>query len=186
VLRYTLYPATSEDGLGCQFKTAEKLDSVKLKLAVAVEAGDPESVTLTIVVKVPAAVGVPEIVPVPDSVTPAGSAPEAMLQLYGVVPPLAVSVAEYTVPACPAGNALVVICTGTAVALTVSVNVFVVVCAVGVVESVTFAVKLNVPAAIGVPEIVPVPDSVTPAGSAPEAMLQLYGVVPPVATSVAE
>ena len=47
------------------------------------------------------------------------------------------------------------------------------VCAVGVVESVTFTVKLNEPEAVGVPEIVPAEDRVRPAGKAPELMLQL-------------
>ena len=64
---------------------------------------------------------------------------------------------------------------------------WVAVCAVGVVESVTFAVKLNEPDAVGVPEIVPLETfSVSPFGSAPEPMLQLYGVVPPLAASVVE
>jgi hypothetical protein len=64
-------------------------------------------------------------------------------------------------------------------------NDCVAVCAVGAVESVTLAVKLNVPAVVGVPEIVPLAAaSVRPAGSAPELMLQLYGVVPPLAANV--
>jgi len=67
------------------------------------------------------------------------------------------------------------------------VNDFVAVCAVGVVESVTFAVKLKEPDVVGVPEIVPLAaDSVNPAGNAPELILQLYGVVPPLATKVVE
>ena len=66
------------------------------------------------------------------------------------------------------------ICTGVPAAATVIVNDCVAVCAVGVVESVTFAVKLNEPEVVGVPEMAPVAaDSVSPAGSAPELMLQL-------------
>ena len=59
--------------------------------------------------------------------------------------------------------------------------------AVCAVESVTFAVKLNDPAVVGVPEITPV-DAVrlNPAGSVPELMLQLYGVVPPLASIIVE
>jgi hypothetical protein len=76
----------------------------------------------------------------------------------------------------------VVICKGAA-AIT-RVNDCVAVCAVGVVESVTLAVKLKEPAVVGVPEIVPVAESVRPAGKAPEVMLQLYGVVPPLAAKV--
>jgi len=56
----------------------------------------------------------------------------------------------------------------------VRVKAFVAVCAVGEVESVTLAVKLNDPDAVGVPETLPVPAvSVKPAGKAPELMLQL-------------
>ena len=47
------------------------------------------------------------------------------------------------------------ICSGVAAAATVRVNDFVAVCAVGVVESVTLAVKLKEPEAVSVPEIVP-------------------------------
>jgi hypothetical protein len=55
--------------------------------------------------------------------------------------------------------------------LTVMLNDCVAVCAV---ESVTLAVKLNVPAVVGVPEIDPLAEaSVRPAGNAPELMLQL-------------
>jgi hypothetical protein len=66
-------------------------------------------------------------------------------------------------------------------------NDCVAVCAVGVVESVTFTVKRNDPAAVGVPEIVPVEaDSVRPAGNEPDWIDQVYGDVPPVAVSAAE
>lgn len=45
------------------------------------------------------------------------------------------------------------------------------------------AVKLKVPAVVGVPVMAPVLAlSVSPAGSAPELMEKLYGVVPPLAT----
>ena len=53
--------------------------------------------------------------------------------------------------------------------------------------SVTFAVKVDVPDAVGVPEIAPVEAlSVNPAGSEPLLTLHEYGVVPPLACSVAE
>ena len=69
----------------------------------------------------------------------------------------------------------------------VRLKAFVAVCAEGKVESVTLAVKLNEPDAVGVPEIVPVAAArVKPAGNAPELMLQLYGVVPPVAWIIVE
>jgi len=65
-------------------------------------------------------------------------------------------------------------------------NDFTAVCGIGVVESVTITVKLNVPKVVGVPEIVPPdPPSVKPVGSVPELMLHKWVVVPPEAASVA-
>jgi hypothetical protein len=163
--------------------------TVRLNDCVAVCAvGEVASVTLTVKVKEPDAVGVPVIVPLDAaSVRPAGSAPELMLQLYGVVPPVAPSVVEYAVLTRPDGTELVVICSGVTAAATVIVNDCVAVCAVGVVESTTLAVKLKEPDVVGVPDIVPaVADRLSPAGNAPELMLQLYGVDPPVAPSVVE
>jgi hypothetical protein len=46
-------------------------------------------------------------------------------------------------------------------------------------------VKLDVPVAVGVPEITPVAVRVSPAGSVPLAIDQEYGGVPPVAARVA-
>jgi hypothetical protein len=157
-----------------------------LKLPDAVVPGEPESVTFIVKAKVPAAFGVPEIVPVEDMVRPPGNAPELTLQLYGVVPPLAASVVEYAIPTCPEGTETVVICTDVAAEATVRLNDLVAVCSVGVVESVTLLVKLKAPDAVGVPEIVPAEDSVRPAGRVPELMLQPYGVVPPLAANVVE
>jgi hypothetical protein len=57
-----------------------------LKLAVAVVAGELESVTRTVKLEVPVAVGVPEIVPAAERVKPVGKDPEVRLQVYGVVP----------------------------------------------------------------------------------------------------
>lgn len=51
--------------------------------------------------------------------------------------------------------------------------------------SLTCAVKAYDPALVGVPEIVPVVLSESPAGSVPPTRLQLYGGVPPVAARVA-
>jgi hypothetical protein len=135
--------------------------------------GVVESVTFAVNVNEPDAVGVPEIVPPEESVNPPGRAPELMLQPYGVVPPLAASVVEYAVPTVPAGTELVETVTGVTAAEIVRVNDFVAVCAVGVVESVTFAVNVNEPDAVGVPEIVPPVESVTPPGRPPELILQL-------------
>jgi hypothetical protein len=68
--------------------------TVILKTLVAVPAGLAESLTLTVKLKVPVAVGVPEIAPVLVKLRPAGKEPLVIDQLYGVVPPLAASVAE--------------------------------------------------------------------------------------------
>ncbi len=66
------------------------------------------STTVTVTVEVPAVVGVPEMTPVPALIVrPAGS-PVAD-QLYGGVPPTALTVAEYAVAAVPAGSDAVVI-----------------------------------------------------------------------------
>jgi hypothetical protein len=66
-----------------------------LNVAVAVCRGLLASVALTVKLYVPAVVGVPEMTPVlPDNLKPAGSAPPLIAHVYGVVPPLAASVAE--------------------------------------------------------------------------------------------
>jgi hypothetical protein len=52
--------------------------------------------------------------------------------------------------------------------------------------SCTVAVKLNVPLAVGVPEIAPAPESVSPAGRLPEMIDHKYGAVPPLACSACE
>ena len=55
----------------------------------------------------------------------------------------------------------------------------------GLLESVTFTINEEFPAADGVPEIAPVGASVKPAGSIPGETLQVYGAMPPVATRLA-
>jgi hypothetical protein len=62
------------------------------------------SVTLAVKLNVPAVVGVPEIWPAEESVSPLGSAPALTVQVYGVVPPLAARVVEYAVPSLAGGN----------------------------------------------------------------------------------
>lgn len=47
--------------------------------------------------------------------------------------------------------------------------------------SVTRAVKVKLPARVGVPESVPPPLNATPSGRLPESTLHAYGAVPPVA-----
>ena len=82
----------------------------------------------------------------------------------------------------PFGSDVVVIVSGTAA--TAMLSDFV---AVLLLASVTFAVNVDVPDAAGVPEIVPVEAfRVNPAGSEPLLTDHEYGVVPPLACSVAE
>ena len=68
-------------------------------------------------------------------------------------------------------------------ALTVRVRALIAACAF---ESVTLTVNFLVPVPVGVPEMAPVfGASARPAGKDPDAMAQVYGVVPPEAASVA-
>ena len=65
-------------------------------------------------------------------------------------------------------------------------NAFVALCA-GLAESVTRAVKLKLPVAVGVPEIAPLVGlSVKPGGRVPLTIDQVYDGVPPLAASIAE
>jgi hypothetical protein len=76
---------------------------------VALCAGFSESVTLTVKLKVPEDVGVPEITPVEALMeSPGGREPALIDQVYGFFPPVAVSVAEYAVPTLPEGSDVVV------------------------------------------------------------------------------
>jgi hypothetical protein len=71
--------------------------------------GVPASVAATVKLKVPVAVGVPEIVPVEDSVNPVGNVPEEMLQETGKTPPVLAKICEYATLVFPCGNVAVVI-----------------------------------------------------------------------------
>jgi hypothetical protein len=68
------------------------------------------SVTVTPKLVLPVLVGVPEITPVEASrLSPAGREPEVIAQEYGVMPPVAWSVAEYALPTVAVGSDVVVI-----------------------------------------------------------------------------
>jgi hypothetical protein len=87
------------------------LTTVIVRTAVLVTLS--ESVTLTVKVKVPAAVGVPEInPPALRGLSPVGRAPETNAQVYGGAPPVAPSVALYAVPVVPFERVVVVIASG--------------------------------------------------------------------------
>jgi len=135
---------------------------------------------------VPAWLGVPVNAPVEEfNDNPAGrDDPAATDQLYGVLPPVADTVAEYAVPTCPLGNTAVVIDI-IEVADTVKLSAFVAVCTV-VVPSLTCTVKENVPDCAGVPLNWPEAFRLSPEGrEEPAARDQVYGAAPPVAVKVA-
>ena len=73
---------------------------------------------------------------------------------------------------------------GGSVGVTVRLSGACAVC-IGLLESLTWTVKLVVPVPVGVPEITPVVESISPAGKLePDTNVQLYGAVPPPAVNV--
>lgn len=83
---------------------------VMLSCCVAICAGVPESVTVTVNFEFPDAVGVPEIVPAPESsVRPAGKLPVVTDHERLPIPPLACRVELYGTPTEPADSKVVVI-----------------------------------------------------------------------------
>src|SRR5450759_3118184 len=69
-----------------------------------------ESFTVTTLVVAPGVVGVPEIAPAADMLSPAGS--PLALKVYGAVPPDATKLAAYAVPTVPLGADAVVMIRG--------------------------------------------------------------------------
>jgi hypothetical protein len=139
------------------------------------------SVTLTVKLADPAAVGVPDIAPPVDRLNPAGSDPADSDHEYGGDPPDAANVCEYATPTVPAGSDDVVM--PSAGGLIVSDRAAVVDAAA---LSVTLTVKFTVPAAVGVPDIAPPVDRLNPAGNDPADSDHEYGSDPPDADSVCE
>jgi hypothetical protein len=154
--------------------------TVSTSVLEALCCGEVESVTVMVTLLVPAAVGMPDMTPVPAlMVKPAGSPLAA--QEYGCVPPAASASAAYDVPVIPIGNDAVVI---ESPELITSDSVFVAVRTVGVELSVTVIVTEAEPAAVGVPVICPVEALMArPAGN--PAADHEYGGTPPVALTVA-
>lgn len=85
-----------------------ELLTVSVNDRVAVCCGDEESFTGTVKVNAPVCVVVPERIPPELRLNPLGSEPEDTVQLYGVLPPVALIVLEYAVPAVAAGTPTVV------------------------------------------------------------------------------
>ena len=151
--------------------------------ADAVCTGDPLSFTPTVNVAVPLAVGVPEITPPLDIVSPAGRFPDTIDHAYPGVPPLALSVVLYELPGCAAPKLVDVIVNVAAAVLTAIDSCADAVCA-GDAVSFTPTVNVAVPFAVGVPEITPALESDSPAGRLPDVTDHVYPGVPPVALSV--
>jgi hypothetical protein len=147
--------------------------------------GLEESVTCTVKLDWPALVGVPLIFPFVLKLRPAGNVPDVTVHEYGVVPPEAVSVVEYAVPSIPFGNEAVVIFSDAPEELML-IESGLVAFWIGKEESATCTVKLDWPAPVGVPLIVPPLLKLRPAGNAPDVSVHEYGTVPPIAVSVDE
>ena len=126
------------------------------------------SVTCTVKLNEPVAVGVPERVPLAAfSEMLAGRAPAVTAQVYGAVPPVAASVCEYELPATPPGSAVpVVMLKGSALGAIVMANCLL---AVAWLVSATCTLKVNGPVAERLPDRTPVEAfSESPDGSVPD------------------
>jgi len=66
-------------------------DAVTTTVNVRSADAEAPSVTRTVKLKLPAAVGAPPIKPEADNVTPGGKAPDTNVQMYGGSPPEALS-----------------------------------------------------------------------------------------------
>jgi hypothetical protein len=133
---------------------------------------------LTVRIALPAVVGVP-LTTHPVRLRPSGNAP-VIEQLYGEVPPFAVIVELYATPTVPFGNVLVMFRALGAITI---VSLALMLC-VGLLESVTFTVTVELPAVVGVP-LTAQPVRLRPAGSVPAVIEHAYGDVPPAASIVA-
>ena len=123
---------------------------------------DTDALSVTRIVKLedPTIVGVPDMTP-PDRPSPAGNDPVAKDQVYGGDPPDALSPCEYAAPTEPGGNEdVVMLRTGALIASDRAAL------ADADMLSVTLRVKLDEPAAAGVPLIIP-PAKPNPPGSDP-------------------
>jgi hypothetical protein len=135
------------------------------------------SVTLTVKVKLPLTVGIPEMTPAVLIPSPVGMAPEVIDQAKGVVPPIVPTVWLYPMFCMPFGREVVVI---PRVSLTVIESGLL---SSAPAASVTTTVKGYTPTVVGVPLIAPLEGFRTqPVGRDPDDIDHWYGCVPPAAT----
>jgi hypothetical protein len=135
------------------------------------------SLTVTLTVNVPAAVGVPDKTPPEERLTPPGN--PVAVQVNGGTPPPAESVPLNGDPKVGVGIVDVVTVNGAAAMVNVKERDM-----VARAESVTVTVTVNVPASVGVPLSTPADEAVTPLGV--PLTDHVYGDVPPLAAKVAE
>jgi hypothetical protein len=127
----------------------------------------------------PVVKGVPESTPPLDRDRPFGTAPDGADHVYGDVPPATLKAWEYAAPMLPCGSDDAVVMARAPVIARLNCMLL-----VAALESLTCTVTKHEPAVVGVPEITPALDRDNPPGSAPDAMDQEYGGVPPVALRV--
>ena len=122
------------------------------------------SVTCATKLAVPSDVGLPEIDPAAESVSPAGKDPEVIDHVYGSVPPEAVNACEYEAPTEPAGKGEDVVIESAPDCIVIDRSLE------DSCDSLSKArtVKATVPVDVGVPLIAPAADSVSPGGNDPE------------------
>ena len=122
----------------------------------------------------PACVGVPNTMPFSDRLSPGGRSPSVMLHVIGAVPEASRAVTGYAISTMPSGSIVVIIIGATASAVIVTESGWVSLPA----ALAAFTVKLKTPATVGVPEMIPVAESVKPVGKAPFSNVQVIGEVP--------
>ena len=132
---------------------------------------------LTVKVKIPALLGVPEISPSVERFNPSGKFPFVRDHVIGAVPEAA-SLLLYAVFTIPSGRVAVVMTGATSAVSIVMDNAFVSLPALLVAST----VKLKMPYAVGVPKIVSF-DKDKPVGKLPLFIVHAIGVVP-VAASI--
>jgi hypothetical protein len=135
--------------------TVTALGAFTVRVYCAVPVALFASVAVTVKVPVSAAAAVPVMLPVVESENPLGRLPVVTANLYGEAPPVAVRAWVYATPALAAGRVAGAMVMVTATEFTVKERLFEAVCA-GELLSVTTAVKVKLPAVVGVPESAPV------------------------------